>query len=346
VDPRVPWARPAATLIEDNDERTYEPCMYSAAEEHAMVAAVPSNYRACSACGCNDSRPFLRSRDFFFMRQPMYQLVRCDCCHLSWLQNPPPPEDMASHYGADYDRVITAPGDLYPHHWDLVRNKLLHYVQSGSILDIGCSSGSFLRTLKGEAWKLYGIEMSKVVADQARATTGAEVFVGDVLDAPFPENKFDAVTGFHVLEHMYDPRKVMAKVLSWLKPGGICILTLPNIDSLEARLFRRYWFGLDVPRHLWQFSPRPLRAMASSVGFQPVEVATGSCYIESSIGNLIADLKLRSGISPVPPNGDEPALPFRIMRKAFRLGFVAAFRELAVAAGAGADLRAVFRKPH
>ena len=118
----------------------------------------------------------------------MYQLVRCDGCHLSWLQDAPPLEAMASHYGADYDRVITAPGDLYPHHWDLVRNKLLQYVQSGSILDIGCSSGSFLRTLKGEAWKLYGIEMSTVVADQARASTGAEVFVGDVLDAPFTDN--------------------------------------------------------------------------------------------------------------------------------------------------------------
>jgi len=281
------------------------------------------------------------------MRQAMYQLVRCEGCHLGWLQDAPPLEDMAYHYGADYDRMITAPGDLYPHHWDLVRSKLLQYVQSGSILDIGCSSGSFLRTLKSEAWTLYGIDMSTIVAEEARASTGAEVFVGDVLDAPFADNQFDAVSGFHVLEHMHDPRQVMAKVFSWLKPGGIFTVTLPNIDSLEARIFCRYWFGLDVPRHLWQFSPRSLGVMASAVGFEQVEVGTTrSCYLEGSIRNMVAGLKLRCGISPVPLSGVKaPGVPFEIMRKAFRLVFVYTFRELAVAAGAGADLHAVFRRP-
>jgi SAM-dependent methyltransferase len=189
--------------------------------------------------------------------------------------------------------------------------------------------------------------MSKVVADQARASTGAEVFVGDVLDASFAENTFDAVSGFHVLEHMHNPRKVMARVLSWLKPGGILTLTLPNIDSLEALIFGRYWFGLDAPRHLWHFSPRALSAMASSVGFEAVEVATTrSCYVEGSIRNSVADLKLHCGISQVPPcNGNVPGLPFRIMHKAFRVVVVYTFRELAVAVGAGADLHAVFRKP-
>jgi SAM-dependent methyltransferase len=262
----------------------------------------------------------------------MYQIESCADCHLGWLQDPPPLEAMAYHYGTDYDRMITTPGDLYPHHWDLVRNKLLQYVQSGSILDIGCSSGSFLRTLKGHGWNLYGIEMSAAVADQARASTAAEVFVGDVLDAPFADNKFDAVSGFHVLEHMHDPCRVMAKAFSWLRPGGIFTLTLPNIDSLEAQIFGRYWFGIDAPRHLWHFSPRALSAMAS--------------YIEESIRNSITDLKLHVGISPVPPcNGNAPKLPFKIMRKAFRLVFVYTFREVAVAVGAGADLHAVFRKP-
>jgi SAM-dependent methyltransferase len=321
--------------------------MYSVADHDIKVAAVPLPSRACPACGYGNAKPFLRSRDWFFLRPPMYQLLRCASCHLSWLQDAPQPQAMAYHYGADYDRMITTPGDLYPHHWDLVRSKLLQYVQSGSILDIGCSSGSFLRTLKGHGWNLYGIEMSAAVADQARASTAAEVFVGDVLEAPFADNKFDAISGFHVLEHMHDPRRVMARAFSWLKPGGIFTLTLPNIDSLEAHIFGRYWFGLDAPRHLWHFSPRALSAMASSVGFEAVEISTTrSCYVEDSIRNSVADAKLRCGISAVPPSqGRAQALPFKIMRKAFRLVFVYTFRELAVAAGAGADLHAVFRKP-
>ena len=232
-----------------------------AIDEQTKLTAVRCALLACPACGCSDAKPFLQSRDWFFVRPPMYQIVRCPGCHLGWLEDAPLQKEMASHYGVDYDRVITAPGDLYPHHWDLVRNKLLQYVQGGSIVDIGCSSGSFLRTLKGDAWKLYGIEMSTAVADQARTSTGADVFVGDVLDAPFQDNAFDAVTGFHVLEHMYDPRKVMAKVLGWLKPGG-------TFHAYPAQ----YRFARSAP----------LRSLLVRLGRPPPSVAV---FASRSVGN-------------------------------------------------------------
>ncbi|HZQ66951.1 MAG TPA: class I SAM-dependent methyltransferase [Terriglobales bacterium] len=319
----------------------------AALETRPQSIAQQSSSGECPACNGRGAKPFLRSRDYFFLREALYTVVRCPDCHLGWLENAPQAEEMSSHYGNDYDEVITAPGDLYPHHWDVVRNKLLQYVQGGSILDLGCSSGSFLRSLKGQGWKRYGIEMSKAVAEQARVSAGAEVFVGDVLDASYAENTFDAVTAFHVMEHMYNPREVMAKVLSWLKPGGVFTITLPNIDSLEARIFGGYWFGLDVPRHLWQFSPRALAAMAASVGLEVVEVGTTrSCYLDNSIRNGIAEWKLRHGISAMPNcKRKSPSLGIRLMQKVFRLSVVYPFREIAVAVGTGADLHAVFRKP-
>jgi SAM-dependent methyltransferase len=321
--------------------------MHIAVHKVAPLKGVELVSKACPACGCSDARQFLQTRDWFFMRPTLFHLMRCPGCHLCWLQNAPAPEEMASHYGADYDKVITAPGDLYPHHWDSVRNKLLRYVQGGSILDIGCSSGSFLRTLKGGPWKLYGIEMSKIVADHARATTGAEIFVGDVLDAPFPENTFDAVTGFHVLEHMGDPREVMNKVRRWLKPGAVFYIGVPNVDSWEARIFGRYWYGLEVPRHLWQFSIEALRSMAESVGFEAIETGTTpSCYVELSIRNIVADLESHVGIEPTPLcQAHEPSIAFRIVRKAFRLAVLYGFKRLASVAGRGGDIQVVLRRP-
>ena len=76
--------------------------------------------------------------------------------------------------------------------------------------------------------------------------------------APFQPNTFDAITCFDVLEHMHHPREVLVKVREWLKPGGVFYTFLPNIDSAESRIFRSYWCGLELPRHLYHFSPSSL----------------------------------------------------------------------------------------
>src|ERR1035438_10453930 len=70
---------------------------------------------------------------------------------------------------------------------------------------------------------------------------------------------FDVITCFDVLEHLYEPRKVMARVGEWLKPGGIFYVLVPNVDSAEARAFGSYWHGLELPRHLFHYSPASLK---------------------------------------------------------------------------------------
>ena len=129
---------------------------------------------------------------------------------------------MGIHYSEDYHRAIMAGGEKSaPSRWQRQRDVIARHKKGGAILDIGCSSGAFLGTMKGGSWKLYGIDMEASTAEKARAATGAEVFVGDVLDAPFPAESFDVITGFDLLEHVYHPRQFLAKVLEWLKPGGI-----------------------------------------------------------------------------------------------------------------------------
>jgi hypothetical protein len=146
---------------------------------------------------------------------------------------------------------------------------------------------------------------------------------------------------------MHDPPAVLAKAFAWLKPGGILTLTLPNVDSLEASLFGRYWFGLDLPRHLWQFTPRSLSQMASGAGYEVLEVeTTRSCYIENSVRNVWKAVRWRSMAGQGSPRRRETlAWPAELLRKAFRLSTVYPFRALAVALGAGADIHAAFRKP-
>ena len=108
-------------------------------------------------------------------------------------------------------------------------------------------------------WELFGIEMSPDVARRAEKRTGAKIFVGDILDAPFPQGYFDVITCFHVFEHMYQPKEILEKVSYWLKPGGIFYMMVPNIHSAGGRTFKSYWYALELPRHLFHWSPKALR---------------------------------------------------------------------------------------
>ena len=288
---------------------------------------------------------WISAPDRFHGRSRLYQLVRCASCSLIWLKAPPPPSEMGQHYGEDYDRAISKTGQD-PGFWTKRRATLLHYVSRGAILDLGCSSGGFLASLRGPEWKLFGIEMSERMAREAEARTGAQVFVGNILDAPFPPESFDAITCFHVFEHVCRPKELLAKGREWLRPGGIFYLEMPNIDSAGARIFRSYWFGLELPRHLFHFSPATLGNLARSVGLEEPAITTlGHAFIENSVRYIFNDIARKFGIRPTPLAQAKPARPaWRVVRKSIRMGVLPVLDWLASFAGDRGKIQALFRK--
>ena len=251
-----------------------QPEDFAAPSEHVQLIDRNTTMRAsCPVCGQIGAKNWLRSPDRFHQRPRSYQLVRCRSCTLVWLLDFPLADEMVEHYGVYYDRAISGGGED-PDHWRDRRDSLLRFKSGGAVLDLGCSAGGFLASLRGPSWTLFGVEMSEAVAKRARERCGAEVFVGDILDAPFPPGSFDAITCFHVLEHLYQPREVLTKVSAWLKPGGVFYTMMPNIDSAGARLFGSYWYALELPRHLYHFSPMSLKALATSVGLELVSLTT------------------------------------------------------------------------
>jgi len=198
--------------------------------------------------------------------------------------------------------------------------------------------------MKGPSWKLYGIDMENSTAEKARSATGAEVFVGDVMDAPFPPDSFDVITAFDLLEHVYQPRQFLTKVLDWLKPGGIFCTMLPNIDSWESRIFGSYWYGLEMPRHLFHFSPKSLKQVMVTLGFEQVVLSTSEIsYVERSMGYVCSKVMENAGFAQVSAaQGKQQSIPWRAVRKAMRITLVRPAGHLASLAGAGASLEAIF----
>ena len=301
----------------------------------------------CLICGGDRLTELLVAPDRFHLRKQRYRLVRCESCSGVWLASPPQPEEMGDHYTDDYHNAIVMAGEgSAASRWKDQVEMIAQNKSGGALLDIGCSSGGFLSTVKASAWKLYGIEMEETTAQRARAATGAEVFVGDAIEAPFLPASFDVITCFDVLEHVYSPRQFLTKVQEWLKPGGIFYAMMPNIDSWEARVFGSHWFGLELPRHLGHFSPRSLRYLMSELGFEEVCVKTPPVsYIERSAGYVGSTVVEKLGFSPTPQAKPKPrGLIERMVRKGLRLTMIQPLARIASVAGAGPCLEVVFRK--
>jgi SAM-dependent methyltransferase len=301
---------------------------------------------ACPLCRQTDPKEWLRAPDWMHGRQKQYTLVRCSACSIVWLDHPPRPNEMHQHYTDAYHGLISTAGETSPRRWQKHTEGILKYKQSGAILDLGCSSGAFLASLPSKSWELHGIEMSADVAKRAEAATGAKIFVGDILDAPFPPECFDVITCFDVLEHLYEPRRAMAKITEWLKPGGIFYVFVPNIDSAEARVFGSHWCGLELPRHLYHYSPASLRYLAKSAGLDEVSVETTRNAAVGYSMRYFFDDRLRAlGISRTPRAYlGEASLIWKIARRIVRMTVLRFLLTLAPLAGDGEAIHGFFRK--
>lgn len=303
---------------------------------------------ACPLCGAGGPADFLLAPDRFHLRSELYRLVRCSKCTCVWQPAPPAPEEMGAHYTEDYHNAIMRAGESNTSaRWKLQHDSIARFKQGGRILDIGCSSGAFLSTMDKGKWELYGTELSRETAELARKNTGATIFTGEASEAPYPADSFDVITSFDLLEHVYDPRPFLSRVLEWLKPGGIYCLNLPNIDSWESRLFGSYWYGLEMPRHITHFSPTSLSHVMKSLGFeQAVLVTPATTYVERSANYVSSALWSTLGFHPVSQaEAKADGLLWKAIRKGLRITLVAPFAQVASRSQAGGSILAVFCKP-
>jgi SAM-dependent methyltransferase len=135
----------------------------------------------------------------------------------------------------------------------------------GTLLDIGAGRGRFVASARAAGWSASGVEPSARGVEAARAVYGVELSRTPLAGA---SGSYDAVSLWHVLEHLDDPGPALAHVASLLQPGGLLLVGVPNLASAQARLGRDRWFHLDLPRHRTHFTPAGLRALLERHGFE------------------------------------------------------------------------------
>jgi SAM-dependent methyltransferase len=145
----------------------------------------------------------------------------------------------------------------------------------GKVLDVGCGAGGNLKALQDQGWDPYGIEISEVAAAHARDLVTENIHTGTLESAPFPPQFFDLVFMSHSLEHLPSPVDALRRVHRLLKDGGLLVISVPNADSLEFKLFGRWWFQLDPPRHFYHFDRQSLSEAFAQIGFRTDRFRTG-----------------------------------------------------------------------
>lgn len=137
---------------------------------------------------------------------------------------------------------------------------------NGELCDFGCGACAFLRLARRRGWRVCGVDFSEDVARWARERDALEVVVGTWPGEAFAGRTFDAITAWHVIEHLPEPAGWLAAAVERLNPGGYLLVCCPDVDSWARRFFGEDWYGLDVPRHFSHFAKRKLADLLADAG--------------------------------------------------------------------------------
>ncbi|MFL9482652.1 class I SAM-dependent methyltransferase [Chitinophagaceae bacterium LWZ2-11] len=233
-------------------------------------------YRQCPACGSNSILKQLSAKDYT-VSQTDFEIWHCDSCTLRFTQNVPDAANIGSYYqSSNYVSHSDTKKGFINRLYHVVRNYTLQSkrklvekvtgIHAGALLDIGSGTGYFAHTMQHAGWKVTGLEPDSSARNVAIEKYAMHLQSPEVLYT-LPNDSFDAITMWHVLEHVHDLHGYWDKFGSLLKKDGRLIIAVPNYTSYDAQTYNEYWAAYDVPRHLYHFSPESLQLLAQQKGF-------------------------------------------------------------------------------
>jgi len=243
---------------------------------------IEAEHIPCPLCGKLEERVLVTGRDRLHGIEGEFTLVQCQQCELIYLNPQPTLATLSRYYPEDaYGPHLTGSrkrnasrkplGYRLKRLWIRAIARFRPLDQQTRLLDVGCGNGAFLYALQqARGVRGTGVEFSSQVAADCHTQLGLDVRAGTLLDQKFSSHSFDVVTMFHYFEHEIHPMRVLRETKRILKEDGLLVMELPNVGSLLFKVFKGYWFPLDVPRHVVDYSPQTLKEMLLRGGFEVI----------------------------------------------------------------------------
>lgn len=163
----------------------------------------------------------------------------------------------------------------YVRQWDgfvamfrtLVAKIAVHRPPPARFLDVGTGIGTLPAAAREAGYDVQGVEISPWAAAFAREEKQLDVIAGTLAEASLKARAYEVVVLNHVLEHVEDPRQLLAEVRRVLADDGLLVVGVPNVASLMCSLKKGRWASLRPEEHIWHFSPSTLRRLLRETGF-------------------------------------------------------------------------------
>lgn len=265
------------------------------------------HYSQCPVCKSSSIQTAFSAKDHTVSKD-MFAVWHCNECRARFTQDIPGQEDIGAYYASEN----------YISHSDTQKgivNKLYHLVRKrtlaskvsmikketgkelGNILDVGCGTGAFLHSMQQAGWKTTGLEPDETARAKARSLYNIETLSSNKI-YDLSHNSYDAITMWHVLEHVHQLHEYVEQLKNLLTENGCLFIAVPNYTSYDTKVYKENWAAYDVPRHLYHFSPQSMKTLMNLHGlkvkkikpmwFDSFYVSMLSEQYKNGKGNIIA----------------------------------------------------------
>ena len=235
------------------------------------------HYTNCPVCGSGDIKNVLLAKDYTCSNEN-FVIAECTACTLRFTQDVPEAASIGPYYKSEnYISHTNTSRGLINRLYQSVRKRTLKNkrrliekqtgINKGCVLDVGSGTGAFVNEMKKSGWQVTGLEPDADARSVCKQVYDIELRSIEQLFELAPSS-FDAITMWHVLEHVHDLHGYLAQLKSLLKQNGKLFIAVPNYTSMDAVIYKEHWAAYDVPRHLYHFSPASMLLLMEKYGLK------------------------------------------------------------------------------